>query len=77
MGRCDVAPTVCVGKNYVDHASLQSVQETIKNNDFEAVIPNYIDLNKYRNTGGYKISEKVREGKIDNAQIIKTLKESG
>ena len=77
MGRCDVAPTVCVGKNYVDHASLQSVQETIKNNDFEAVIPDYIDLDKYINTGGYKISEKIREGKIDNAQIIKTLKESG
>ena len=25
MGRCDVAPTVCVGKNYVDNASLSSV----------------------------------------------------
>ena len=34
MGRCDVAPTVCVGKNYVDQASVKSVKETIKNNDF-------------------------------------------
>ena len=77
MGRCDVAPTVCVGKNYVDQASLQSVTETIKNNDFDAVIPNYIDLDQYRKNGGYKISEQVREGMIDNDQIIKTLKESG
>ena len=77
MGRCDVAPTVCVGKNYVDQASLKSVIETIKNNDFDAVIPNYIDLDQYRKNGGYKISEQVREGMIDNDQIIKTLKESG
>ena len=77
MGRCDVAPTVCVGKNYVDQASLKSVIETIKNNDFDAVIPNYIDLDQYRKNGGYKISEQVREGIIDNDQIIKTLKESG
>jgi len=77
MGRCDVAPTVCVGKNYVDQASLKSVTETIKNNDFDAVIPNYIDLDQYRKNGGYKISEQVREGMIDNDQIIKTLKESG
>ncbi len=77
MGRCDVAPTVCVGKNYVDQASVKSVIETIKNNDFDAVIPNYIDLDQYRKNGGYKISEQVREGMIDNDQIIKTLKESG
>ena len=77
MGRCDVAPTVCVGKNYVDQASAKSVREAIKNNDFDAVIPNYIDLDQYKKNGGYKISEQVREGMIDNDQIIKTLKESG
>ena len=77
MGRCDVAPTVCVGKNYVDQASAKSVREAIKNNDFDAVIPNYIDLDQYRKNGGYQIAEQVREGKIDNDQIITTLKESG
>ena len=77
MGRCDVAPTVCVGKNYVDQASVKSVRETIKNNDFDAVIPNYIDLDQYRKNGGYQIAEQVREGMINNDQIIKTLKESG
>ena len=77
MGRCDVAPTVCVGKNYVDQASAKSVREAIKNNDFDAVIPNYIDLDQYRKNGGYQIAEQVREGMINNDQIIKTLKESG
>ena len=77
MGRCDVAPTVCVGKNYVDKASTQSVMETIKNKDFEALIPDYIELDQYKKNGGYKISGQVSEGKIDNSEIINILKESG
>ena len=42
MGRCDVAPTVCVGKNYVDNASASKVEKVIQENRFEAVVPNYI-----------------------------------
>ena len=41
MGRCDVAPTVCVGKNYVDHATTKKIIETIAKKDFEAKILNY------------------------------------
>ena len=77
MGRCDVAPTVCVGKNYVDQASTQSVIETIRNKDFEALIPDYIKLDQYKKDGGYNISGQVSEGKIGNTEIINTLKESG
>ena len=77
MGRCDVAPTVCVGKNYVDKASTQSVMETIKNKDFEAVIPDYIELDQYKKNGGYNIARQVSEGKIGNSEIINILKESG
>ena len=77
MGRCDVAPTVCVGKNYVDQASTQSVIETIRNKDFEALIPDYIELDQYKKDGGYNISGQVSEGKIGNTEIINTLKESG
>ena len=77
MGRCDVAPTVCVGKNYVDQASTQSVIETIKNNDFEALITDYIELDQYKKNGGYNISGQVSEGKIENTEIINILKESG
>ena len=77
MGRCDVAPTVCVGKNYVDQASTQSVIETIKNKDFEALIPDYIELDQYKKDGGYNISGQISEGKIGNTEIINILKESG
>ena len=77
MGRCDVAPTVCVGKNYVDNASADLVKEAIKNNNFEAFIPKYISLHDYKKNDGYKIASKVKDGKITNEQIIESLKDSG
>ena len=77
MGRCDVAPTVCVGKNYVDNASVSKVEEVIKENSFEVVIPSYISLDGYKKKGGYKIVNQIRMGQITNSQIIDLLKESG
>ena len=77
MGRCDVAPTVCVGKNYVDNASVSKVQEVIKDKNFEAVIPSYISLDEYKKNGGYKIVNQIRLGELKDKQIIDTLKYSG
>jgi len=77
MGRCDVAPTVCVGKNYVDNATFSSVKEALKNKNFDAIIPNYISLDEYKKSGGYKVSKQIQDGKINNKQIIDSLKNSG
>ena len=77
MGRCDLAPTVCVGKNYVDNATIISVEETIKKKEFDALIPKYTSLDIYKQNGGYKISNKIKDGEITNEQIIISLKESG
>jgi len=77
MGRCDVAPTVCVGKNYVDKASFETVEKALKNKSFDVVIPEYISLDDYRKDGGYKISNLIKKGEIQNTQIIENLKESG
>jgi len=77
MGRCDVAPTVCVGKNYVDNASASKVEKAIQENRFEAVVPNYISLDEYKKNGGYNIVNQIRNGEISNNHIIETLKDSG
>ena len=34
MGRCQHAPTVCVGKNYIDNADSKKVLQTINKKDF-------------------------------------------
>ena len=58
MGRCNVAPTVCVGKNYVDHATSDKVLETISKKNFETEIPNYKKYGDYINEGGYSFFKK-------------------
>ena len=73
MGRCHVAPTVCVGKNYIDNATCDAVIEAIKSNKFESTIPNYIDYKEYISKGGYITSKKVKDKKISNSDILKIL----
>ena len=77
MGRCDVAPTVCVGKNYVDNATPEKVIESITNKNFDAKIPKYISYKEYLKEGGYKILIKIDEKTITNQDIINCLNESG
>ena len=77
MGRCDVAPTVCVGKNYVDNASASKVEKVIQENRFEVVVPNYISLDEYKKNGGYYVVNQIRNGAISDNHIIETLKDSG
>ena len=47
MGRCNLAPTVCVGKNYIDKTDSLEVAKAIKENDFEVTIPQYINFDEY------------------------------
>jgi len=77
MGRCDVAPTVCVGKNYVDHATTNKVIETITNKNFNAEIPNFKSYKDYVDQGGYSIVKKIENQTITTKDIIKCLNNSG
>ena len=77
MGRCDVAPTVCVGKNYVDHATAEKVIETITKKNFDAKIPDYKSYDNYINEGGYLFTKKIDNKIISNEEIIKCLNDSG
>ncbi len=77
MGRCNVAPTVCVGKNYVDVANFDKVKKTIDEKTFEPFIPDYINLSTYKKNGGYEIANKIKNGVISKKQVLKSLNESG
>ena len=77
MGRCDVAPTVCVGKNYVDHATVEKVIDTITKKDFDAKIPYYKSYEDYINDRGYLFTKKIDNKIISNEEIIKCLNDSG
>ena len=77
MGRCNVAPTVCVGKNYVDEASFDKVKKTIDEKTFDPFIPDYINLSSYKKNGGYEIADKIKNGVISKKQVLDSLNESG
>ena len=77
MGRCNVAPTVCVGKNYVDVANFDKVKKTIDEKNFDPFIPDYINLSSYKKKGGYEIANKIKNGVISKEQVLDSLNESG
>ena len=77
MGRCNVAPTVCVGKNYVDVANFDKVKKTIDEKNFNPFIPDYINLSSYKKNGGYEIADKIQKGVISKKQVLDSLNESG
>ena len=77
MGRCNVAPTVCVGKNYVDEANFDKVKKTIDEKNFDPFIPDYINLSSYKKKGGYEIAHKIKNGVISKKQVLDSLNESG
>ena len=77
MGRCNVAPTVCVGKNYVDVANFDKVKKKIDKKNFDPFIPDYINLSSYKKNGGYEIANKIKNGVISKKQVLDSLNESG
>ena len=58
MGRCQHAPTVSVGKNYVDNANVDKVLKIVEKKEYQPVITNYIDFNNYKSEGGYSVLNK-------------------
>ena len=76
MGRCNVAPTVEVGHNHVDHATINSVLSAVETRSFSPSIPSYEDLDTYRSGRGYKLLEDCYNGKRTPEQLIELLQES-
>ncbi len=61
MGRCDTAPTLEIGHNHIDTASIDKVSTAIEGQHFHPVIPDYEPLAAYRDDGGYRQLETLRD----------------
>lgn len=77
MGRCDTAPTLEIGHNHIDHATLDKVSAAVKSEDFSARIPDYEALDAYQNAGGYEILTSLRDGAQTSDEVQETLLASG
>tara|TARA_Y100000590_G_C15667612_1_gene995064 strand:+ start:97 stop:1803 length:1707 start_codon:yes stop_codon:yes gene_type:complete len=76
MGRCQSAPTVCVGKNYVDKANAEKVLKTIKEKKFKPEIKEYVNFDKYKSNGGYKILNQLINNQITYDELKKIIEKS-
>ncbi len=62
MGRCDTAPVLELGHNHIDHATMSKVEAAIAAGDTYAHVPDYEELEAYRQRGGYDVLERLRKG---------------
>ena len=76
MGRCQHAPTVSVGKNYVDNANVDKVLKIVEKKDYQPVIKNYIDFNNYKSEGGYSVLNKFINKQISLDEIKSIVEKS-
>ena len=77
MGRCDTAPTLEIGHNHIDHATVEKVRTSIRAGDFRPRIPNYQGLQTYVAEGGYDELKALRAGSRTPDEVQDDILESG
>ncbi|MCB1415490.1 MAG: NAD(P)H-dependent oxidoreductase subunit E [Nitratireductor sp.] len=81
MGGCDVAPAARIGDREVGEATVDGLLELVKsaktNKDIPANTPDYIDLARYQQMGGYDLTMRIRAGAIQFEAMLELLKQSG
>ena len=69
MGRCDTAPTLELGHNHIDYATVEKVQAAISSGDTNVKIPVYETLKTYMEKGGYsKLKSLEKSGNWQEVQ---------
>jgi len=73
MGLCDYAPAAEVGHNFVKGASVATVKQAVAHEDTHPHIPDYVDYDTYRASGGYQTLERLRSGTLTVDEVLKVL----
>ena len=76
MGRCAAAPTVEVGHNHIDHATINSVVSAVESREISPTIPSYQNLDAYRFEGGYRLLQNCYSGKRTQEELVALLQDS-
>ena len=73
VGRCDSAPAVEVGHNFIDRATAPAVLDAIARNDTHPHIPDYTGYDAYVAAGGYRTLQRVRSGELGPDAVLNIL----
>ncbi|MEY4730621.1 MAG: hypothetical protein RL020_1779 [Pseudomonadota bacterium] len=77
VGRCDTAPIAVVGQNPVDHATADSVEKLIEQNQIKPTLPDYIKYYTYKKDGGYQLLRDCLKGKREVETVISEMEHAG
>ncbi len=81
VGRCEHAPVAIVGRNPVDHATVESVAATVAAKAFEPAPPQHdvqhVPYSAYRAAGGYSTLVQCANGTRAVEDVIAALENSG
>ncbi len=73
VGRCDTAPAVEVGHNFIDRATLENVRAATEQDDTHVHLPAYADYESYVAQGGYALLGRLRSGALPVEDLLKAL----
>ena len=77
IGRCAAAPAALVGRNALENATVESIQNAISNQQIQPDRLDYPSLADYQSRGGYQHLQTFRDGSITADEIIAKLEASG
>ena len=73
VGRCDAAPVVEVGHNFIDNATPAAVHDAVARGDTHAHVPRYVGYQDYVSAGGYRTLERLRGGELSADAVLDSL----
>ena len=77
IGRCEQAPAVAVGQHPVACATTQSVETAVNAGRTKHDPSGFIDLEAYKEEGGYALLKTCIAGELEVEDVIKALEDSG
>jgi formate dehydrogenase len=77
VGRCDSAPVAVVGKNPVEHATLDVVSRAVAEDRTEPTLPAYTSYAQYRVDGGYRVLTDAVLGRLTRDEVLAAVDASG
>jgi len=77
VGRCESAPVAVVGQNPVGFATADKVRKAVEQGATECPASDYVDYEKYKRAGGYKLIADCLAGKHTREAITKVMEDSG
>lgn len=73
VGRCDQAPAIEVGHNFIDRADIGKAKAAIAAGDTHAHVPKYVDYDLYVAEGGYSLLKRLRDGALSVDAVLDAL----